>query len=333
MEPAKEPSLEPLGDAVKEPEVQGVSGAGRPRLARFFSRWVEGWELGGITVGLVLAAALLAVPRAAQPGFIPVPLVDPKEARAARARSDELADRARREGLPFETRAVGDAVRRLGGALSGNGDDPDHLQRLLAERVQAALDAGQIDALLRLRAVQEQLFVRAVRDHLAVRPVHPELAALGGDFATTAARNGWLEDGRCIATDDELRTLFSRRWVELTRLREHPRFRPTLGEVRRFYRFLLLHPERGTASEPSPEVGLAEVRLRYVEALAKRDTEYPLSFARGSLLGLLGQSPRSAQALSQHLSRESGAAFNLRARNYLIYAASAQPADPLLEEL
>jgi hypothetical protein len=331
MEPAKQPSLEPLGDAVKEPEVQGVSRAGRPRLARLFYKWVEGWELGAITVGLVLAAALVAVPRAAPPGIIPVPLVDVRDARLARQRSDELAELARRDGLPFETRAVGDAVRRLGMALSGNGDDPEHLRRLLAERVHAALQAGQIDALLRLRAVQEQLFVRAVRDHLGVRPVHPELAALGGDFATTAARNGWLDEGRCIATDDELRTLFSRRWVELTHLREHPRFRPTLGDVRRFYRFLLLHPERGTASEPLPEVELAAARLRYVEALAKRDTEYPLSFARGSLLGRLGQSPRSAQALSQHLSRESGAAFNLRARNYLISAANAQPSEPTLE--
>lgn len=326
MEPTREPSLEPSGDAVKEPKAQGVSvftdEPGRRRFARLF----EGWELGAITVGLVLATALLAVPRAARPGLIPVPLLDPAEGREAHERSVALAERAGREGLPFETRAVGDALRRLGVALAGGDGEPDHLNRLLAERVQTALAAGQAEALLRLRAVQEQLFVRAVRAHLAAQPVHPELAALGGDFATRAARNGWVKEGRCVATDLELETLFARRWVELTRLREHALFRPTLDDARRFYRFLLLNPERGTESDPDPEASRAALRLRYVEALAKRDTEYPLSFARGSLLGQAGRMPQSAQALSQHLSRPGGAAFNLRARNYLIFSATSEPA-------
>lgn len=325
-------SLEPSGDAVKEPKAHGVSAStgagGSPRFARLF----EGWELGALTVGLVLSAALLAVPRSAQPGLVPVPLVDPAEEREAHERSVQLAGRAAREGLPFETRAVGDAVRRLGVALSGGVGEPDHLNRLLAERVQAALAAGQADALLRLRAVQEQLFVRAVRAHVSSRPVHPELAALGGDFATRASRNGWVQEGRCVASDQELETLFARRWVELTRLREHALFRPTLGDARRFYRFLLLHPEHGTETQPSPEVERAAARLRYVEALAKRDTEYPLSFARGSLLGQLGQMPQSAQALSQHLSRPSGAELNLRARNHLIFAATSPAGDSGLSD-
>ncbi|RYZ03267.1 MAG: hypothetical protein EOO73_28710 [Myxococcales bacterium] len=301
---------------------------------RRFARLFEGWELGAITVGLVLATALLAVPRAARPGLFPVPLADPAEDRAAHERSQALAELAAREGLPFETRAVGDALRRLGVALSGGDGDPDHLGRLLTERVQAALAAGQTEALLRLRAVQEQLFVGAVRAHIGEggQPAHPELAALGGDFATRAARNGWVEDGRCVASDAELETLFSRRWLELTRLREHALFRPTLSDVRRFYRFLLLHPELGTDSQAAPELERAAVRLRYVEALAKRDTEYPLGLARGSLLGQLGQRPLSAQALSQYLSRPAGAAFNLRARNYLIYAAANQAGDPGSED-
>jgi hypothetical protein len=333
MEPAKEASLEPPGDPVKEAKAQGVSGTPSGRQRARFARLFQGWEAGAVIVGLVLAAALLAVPRAAAPGFIPVPLLVPAEARAERERRGELADRARREGLPFETRAVGDAVRRLGVALAGGEGEPEHLSRLLAERVQNALAVGQADALLRLRVVQEQLFVRAVREHVGVRPVHPELAALGGDFAMRAERSGWVKEGRFVASDLELETLFARRWVDLTGLREHALFRPTLGELRLFYRFLLLHPEVGTDTPPSPEVGRALVRLRYVEALAKRDTEYPLGFARGSLLGQLGQLPQSAQALSQHLSRPAGAAFNLRARNYLIHAATSGPRDPATEEL
>lgn len=343
MEPAKEASLEPSGDSVKEPKVLGVLERTRPRFARLF----EGWELGAMTVGLVLATALLTVPRAARPGLVPVPLLDPSDARSARERSAALADRAEREGLPFQTRAVGDTVRRLGVALSlvpdaadrggrdavfGGRGDPEHLQRLLAERVQLAMAAGQADALQRLRAVQQRMFVRAVREQIQIRPVTPELAALGGDFVVRAARNGWIEDGRCVASDDELSTLFGLRWLTLTRLHEHPSFRPTLGELRRYYRFLLLYPEVGTHSEPSPEVERAAVRLRYVEALAKRDTEYPVALARGSLLGQLGQLPQSAQSLSQHLARPAGARFNLRARNYLIHAATRGPSELVGDE-
>jgi hypothetical protein len=331
MAPAKEPSLEPPEDAVKEPKVLSDPGsepaAGGPRFGRLF----EGWELGATTVGLVLSTALLAVPRAATPGVIPVPLLDPAEAQQGREQTRELATRAEREGLPFETRAVGDAVRRLGVALSGGDGDAEHLQRLILERVQLALGADQADALLRLRAVQARLFVRAVRAQAWDGPVTPELAALGGDFASRARRNGWADAGGCRASDDELETLFLRRWVDVTHLREHPRFKSTLGELRRYYRFLLLHPERlGQGAEGAAE--RAAVRLRYVEALAKRDTEYPLELARGSLLGALGDTPRSAQALSSYLSRASGAQFNLRARNYLIFAATSQSGEPGADE-
>src|SRR5688572_27803027 len=128
-EPVKKPSLEPLADAVKEAQA-GSKGLGRERA---FVRHFEGWEVGGMVVGLVLAAALLAVPRAAIPGAFPVPLVDVAEERATHARRDELADRAEREGLPFETRAVGDALRRLGLALAGEQGDTEHLRRVLAE--------------------------------------------------------------------------------------------------------------------------------------------------------------------------------------------------------
>jgi hypothetical protein len=324
MKPAAEPSLEPSGDAVKEPKSvqKATRGVGR------FARLLEGWELGAISVGLVLVTALLAVPRAARPGVFPVPLVDGEELSAARQRSAELADSAEQGGLPFETRAVGDALRRMGAALArgaAGSADAEHLQRLMSERVRAALRAGQSEPLLRLRAVQARLFVRAVHEHAWGVPASKELIELGGDFATRATQNGWLSSAGCVATDDELRTLFERRWVELTRLREEPRFKPALGELRRYYRFLILHPERGKGDDP-PALERASMRLRYVEALAKRDTEYPIELARGSLLAELGAMPQSAQALSRYLSFSSGAEWNLRARNYLLYAARSDAA-------
>jgi hypothetical protein len=234
-----------------------------------------------------------------------------------------LADRAEREGLPFETRAVGDAVRRLGVALAGGTGDAEHLDRLMSERVRAALAAGQVDALLRLRAVQARMFVRAVRAHSWRGPPSPELQALGGDFAVRAVRNGWAGPDGCLATDDELETLFIRRWTEITRLRDDAHFKATLGELRRYFRFLLLHPEHSVGSEP-PARARASLRLRYVEALARRDTEYPVDLARGSLLGELSLMPQSAQALSRQLARPGRAEWNLRARNYLLYAADGR---------
>jgi len=311
--------LEPPGDAVKEPEAPLKSGA----PGRAFVRHFEGWELGAIAVGLVLAAALLAVPRAAAPGVFPVPLVEPGELRATRVREAELADRAEREGLPFETRAVGDALRRLGVALSGEHGDAEHLRRVLGERVGLALAAKQRNALVRLRAVQTRLFVRAVQDHHFGAKLDRELAALGGDFVKRATHHGWLTARGWCGSEDELRTLFSMRWLELTRLRSEPELRPTLAEWRRYHRFLLLYPERGPGADP-PRRERAEMRLRYVESLARHDRDYPAGLARGSLLGELGANPQSAEALSGYLARPTGSAWTLRARNYLLSVAAGQ---------
>lgn len=323
---AEGPSLEPPSDAVKEAKLEQKSQpAGR--LPSRLPRLLEGWELGAITVGLVLAAALLAVPRAAAPGVFPVPLIDEAEARASRERLAALAERAEREGLPFETRALGDGVRRLGVALASGSGDIDHLQRTIGERLRIALAADQLEPLLRLRAVQARLFVRAVRAHVWGSKASPELAALGGDFVERATLNGWLTPDGCIASDDELQTLFVRRWTEVTGLRGEPRFKATLGEMRRYYRFLLLHPERTSKPDQPLEAERASRRLRYVEALSHYDTEYPVRLARGSLLAELGRMPESAVALSDYLGQLGDKEWNLRARNYLLYAAGQSKAE------
>jgi hypothetical protein len=308
--------LEPSGDAVKEAKLVGKSPGGR------LGRWFEGWEAGAITVALVLSAALLAVPRAAQPREFPVPLVDVAEAKAIRQRLGDLADAAERDGLPFETRAVGDAVRRWGSALATGLGDADYLNRLTHERVQAALLANQQDGLVRLRAVQSRLFVRAVREFGWGGPVPAELRELGGDFAERARSSGWIERGQCIASDDELATLFGLRWLELTHLLDDAHFRPTLGELRRYYRFLLLYPEHGSDLRSGPP---AARRLRYAEALAKRDGDYPIDLVRGILQLQLENRQAAARRLSLHLGRPQ-AGWQLLARNYLLFAAGGQAA-------
>lgn len=309
----EEPSLEPSGDAVKE-----RSSAPPSRPGGKFSRLLEGWELGAVVVAIVLVAALVAVPRAAEPSAFPVPLVDSTEEAAERTKLAALADRAERDGLPFETRAVGDAVRRVGLALSGTGSR-EHAGRLLIERVQAAVMAGQLDGLVRLRAYQARAFVAAVRAQDFRQAPSAELRALGGDFLERAKRNGWIGPSGCLGTDDELQTLFILRWAELTQLHARPELKASLGELRRYYRFLILHPEADPSEDPAR--ARAKARLRYVTALARRDSEYPVGLARGSLLAQLGRWPESAQSLDGYLGRPGGAPWNLRARNYLLFAA------------
>jgi hypothetical protein len=304
--------LKPSEDAVKKAKLEGKYGGGRARYS------LRGWELGAVTVGVALASTLLAVPRAARPLLFPVPLVDPAEAAATRQKFADLAAGAERTGLPFETRAVGDAVRRFGAQLAAGVGDGEFTRRLMSERVTAALAAGQFDALVRLRAVQARLFVQSVRAYDFTSPVPVELAELGGDFATRAKANGWVGPGGCVATDDELVTLFVLRWSDLTRLQSEARFKPTLAELRRYYRFLLVHPERGDGSARAK----AAARLRYAEALAKRDGDYPIDLVRGALLGELGDGPASARSLTEHLRRSSGAEWQLRARDYLLFVAT-----------
>jgi hypothetical protein len=271
-------------------------------------------------VALVVVAALLSVPRAARPKLFPVPLVDVREATATRRHTAELADTAERDGLPFETRAVGDAVRRWGTALSSGVGDAGYLNRLTSERVQAALHAEQSTQLLRLRAVQARLFVRSVRAHDWKGAPSDELKALGGDFAEHAQKSGWVDRGNCVASDDELATLFSLRWLELTGLRDVPGFKPTLGELRRYYRFLLLYPEQTKGQLP-----LAARRLRYAEALAKYDGEYPIALVRGILQAELGRAESGAAQLSAYLGQNDGAGWQLLARNYLLYVTGDLP--------
>ena len=317
---ARQPSLEPSGDAVKEPKAGSARSAKPARFGRLF----EGWELGGVIAALVLSAALLVVPRAAEPGVFPVPLLDVAEARATRQSYDQLADRAERQGLPFETRAVGDAVRRLGSALARGNGSAEHESRVLRERTELALRAGQTEPLVQLRALQARLFVRAVRSHSFDGPPGSELSSLGGDFAARAVRSGWAGPDGCIASDDELTTLFALRWLELTQLRGVSQLKPSLGDLRRYYRFLLLHPEGAFGTDGTRQRALS--RLRYVAALEKRDPEYPADLARGALLGALGMAEPSAQALSNHLGQATGSVWTLRARNYLL--AVAAEADP-----
>ncbi|HEY6080276.1 MAG TPA: hypothetical protein VIW29_15790 [Polyangiaceae bacterium] len=315
--------MEPLRDAVKTPKGrENIAAAGRG-----FARHFAGWELYAITVVVVAVSGLLSLPRRAAPDLFPVPLIDVAEEAATLGHYAALADRAEREGLPFETRAVGDALRRLGRTGVANASDVEHVRRVLDERVRAALGAGQLEALVRLRAVQVRLFLRALRAHDWRGEPSNELRELGGEFPERALKNGWAGPEGCVASEAELSALYALRWGELTHLREHPAFKSTLAEWRRYYRFLLLYPEQAPGVEGA-RAERAELRLRYVEALARRDRDYPAALARGSLLAELGEGTLAAAELRAFLGRPGGGEWTLRARNYLVHLSpAASPAD------
>lgn len=279
-----------------------------------------GWRLAGLVTALVGSAALLALPRSTKPVLFPVPLIDARDVSALSARYAELEGRARERELPFETRAVGDAVRKLGLTAAERGDVARALS-VLRERVRLAIAAGQRARLAELRALQASMFIRATRAQK-----RDELRALAGEFFERAQASGWFEGGSFRGAEAELRSLFVVRWNELTGLSRAPELAATLVELRLYYRFLLLYPEQTTAQRPDASA-LAEKRLAYAQALGKNDPEYPLELTRGVLLARIGRNEAAAGALRRHLagSRE----WALRARNHLLSVAqSAAGAEP-----
>src|SRR5690242_18648123 len=87
------------------------------------ARYFDGMAPIGVGIALVLVAALLAAPRGTEPLVLPLP--EPHRAALERSRADDRArvERARREGLSFGARSVGEALRRFGTAVAHKSAD------------------------------------------------------------------------------------------------------------------------------------------------------------------------------------------------------------------
>ncbi len=284
-----------------------------------FRRHFEGYELGLVTVGMVLTFALLALPRASIPMTLPLPRVDRAEARRSASDDRALATRTQGEGLPFEVRAVGEALRRFGRS-SAKGEDTSHDQDDIRSRVKVVLESNQAPLLLKLRAVQTQYFFAALGQFAHDRKPSSELDELGGDFVAHARKSHWLDSaGRLLPDEATLRVLFRLRWADLIGKRTVFPFAPSLNEWRIYYRFLLQHPElnRGQAEATAPEED--GTHLRIAAALGRKDQDYPADMAEGYLLYRLGDVESAAVAYRRHLSKHQGGPYALLAQNYLIY--------------
>src|SRR5450432_3887519 len=300
--------------------VKKLSGAAEPGSIRGgFRRHFEGYELGLVTVGMVLTFALLALPRASVPTTLPLPRVDRAEARRSATADGELAARTEAEGLPFEVRAVGEALRRFGRS-SARGEDTSHDQDDIRTRVKAVLDAHQAPLLVRLRAVQTRYFFAALGQFEKDRKPSSELDELGGDFIAHAGKSRWLDaDGRLLPDEATLRVLFRLRWADLIGKRSTFPFAPSLNEWRIYYRFLLQHPELNHAQAEATTTEEDATRLRITAALGRKDPDYPADMAQAYLLFRLGDVEGAAVAYRRHLSKHQGGPYALLAQNHLIY--------------
>ncbi len=289
---------------------------GRPR--RDFRRHFRGYELGLLTVVMVLTFALLALPRASVPETLPLPRIDRGESRQRDARENQLAASAEREPLPFEVRAVGEAIRKFG-ARQAQGLAAELERREIQQCVEEVTAQGRLPLLLRLRAVQTRFFLAALAHFEASGKPNRELDELGGDFLTRARDSGWLDDThQSLADASTLRVLYQLRWAELIDKRRVFPFSPSLNDWRIYYRFQILHPERVLAP---PDPGQDdEARLKLVSALARKDPDYPEAFAKGYLYFRLGNLEAAAASYRAQLGKSESGPYALLARNYLIYA-------------
>lgn len=303
------------GARVKDGYRQTTAGA----PARGWKRHFEGWELGALAVSTVLIAALLFVPRPVEPDAFPLPEID----RVAQSRADS-AEHARAltalaRPLPYDARAVGEAFRRYGVATieSDLALVVDQRHDLRSAAAVALRQLGE-EPLLELRAVDTLFFQRALSHWEATGEQNSDLRELGGDFLSRAEESGWTRPPHnLVLSKSERATLFRMRWTELTGLSDTLPFSPTLDDWRAYYRLLIEHPEGSIGKGGDERRDIVRLRLGYVDALSKRDPDYPADLARGVLFYQLGTFPDSAREIRAYLLRRPAGPWTLRAQNYL----------------
>jgi hypothetical protein len=298
---------------------------------RGLGRHLAGWQLGVLTVGIVLLAALIAVPRPVAPDVLPVPNIERRQIARELSAQAARADRAERHELPFDVRAVGEAFHRYGAAnYAGDGDGMDRELGKLRSAARIALQRYGSAPLLELCAIQTRLFVRALSHWEDTGQVDAELKELGGNFADKATRSSWMVPARGLMMDPtERRVLFRIRWAGLTGLLTHDAFAPSLNDWRVYYRFLLEHPEAPVNSTNAPSSREEAIeQLAYVKALVERDPYYPAALARGVLAYRLEHFDEATREFRAFLIADANGPWRLRAQNYLLAAlvgARTQP--------
>jgi hypothetical protein len=269
-----------------------------------------------VVIGMAACAALLVVPRAAEPIDLPLPRVDRSEQRVESRREHDLWAAAERNGLPYAIRAVGEQFRRIGKAAAGSSAASELELSELRQRVRMAQRAHGDAPLVALRAAQSRLFSAAVARWLSSGIVDDELRELGGNFPELAQARGWVRQGTLRAADQDLSSLYRIRWTVLTHLHKARAFSPSLNDWRAYFRMRLGYPSVNAATPEDLQTHLEDVR-----ALAAKDPDYPESLARGVLSFHLRRYPDSVSAFREHLAEAAYGPWTLHARSSLAEAA------------
>lgn len=286
-------------------------------------RWRLRNEVTLTLVALSITGAIVVIPRPTYPQILPLPYVDTQQIRARERAEIQRALSVADGSLDKEARAIGEQFRRLGRTLSLRnsiaGPELDSLrndaQKLMLRKVKDNSSSGA-EALLNLRALQGQLFLDAVLSWQQSGKVSDELRELGGPFHTIAQRS-WVEEGKMVLNQDELRLFFRIHWGKLTGLYGVEPFGPSLEELRRYYLSNLTHPPAADGDAMTQIVN----QIAFVRALGKVESSYPALLAEGILQLRLGQSLQALQNLKAHLDEHPHGPWAHIARNHMILAA------------
>ncbi|MGH7330107.1 MAG: hypothetical protein ACREJX_17310, partial [Polyangiaceae bacterium] len=216
------------------------------RIANRFDGSEGGRALALVPVVVAVVMLCLSMKHAASPADVPLPVVDSRALAATEAADDALADRASRDGLPQDARALGSAIRDFDSREAQGADE-----RAMAE-ARTAINRTLPDALVKgatsvamLRAFQMIDFLRELRAYEASGTGSAELGAVAGPFVARMTDAGWIDSHHVLMDDHARRAAFKTAWNAVVGVDRVPELALTTDETRALYMFYLAHPHVG----------------------------------------------------------------------------------------
>jgi hypothetical protein len=302
-----------------------------------------------VPLGVALAFGPLVLPRAVPPDIVPLPIVDTAALESRTAADRALAERVRAEPLPDDVRALGSAIREFHSleARDASGSDLQVARSKVDAAMQAALGAGGLDALVKLRASQLEGFVAEVRRFEQTGVESEELAALGGSFVRRMRREGWIRDKTVLFGEAERRVVFKLMWNAFLALDARAELTPAVDEIRVLFGFYLSHPHASDAKreaiaaarrgaiekkqcdaiDQGERLAIEEWRMDRINKLAAIDSTYPLSYARGVIHYRRGNYTAAAESFRDWLRDHPNGPWSQRAEGHLRAALAMDARD------
>lgn len=290
-----------------------------------------------VLVGGVLFA--LAVPRAVPPSEVPLPAIDTRALARVEADDDARVANAKRSPLDSPLLGLGSAVRDLLSSQTRgvSAERLSDLRRTIDQRRAVAAASSGVPGLLALRAVQSERFRRAVDDWRSNHVESDELHATGGNFVARMESVGWIEDGRLLLEESELRVAYKLLWNAVVGVDIEPAFAVSLDEERALAAFSIAHPHasesdrRRLADLRRRTTGAADLarideeeatlrerwRIEKIRQIAAKDRAYPEKYALGVAYYRAKNPLASIEAFRDFVRARPEGPLALRAQNHL----------------